>query len=261
MDDSHEFGEERGHRSCRVWVRCYAELNDFLAPDRRSVCFPVELDVGPSLKDLIEGVGVPHTEVDLVLVDGESVDFSRRVGDGDRVSVYPVFRSVDVGTVTRVRPEPLAEIRFVLDTHLGRLARYLRLVGFDTDYENDRSDAELARISKEDRRILLTCDRGLLKRNVVTHGYAVRERRPRAQLLEVAGRFELSGRFAPFTRCLACNGVLEDASLPEVAARVPPSIRERFRRYRRCPRCGGVYWQGSHHARLARLVEEAHRAG
>ncbi|MCZ7525631.1 MAG: Mut7-C ubiquitin/RNAse domain-containing protein [Acidimicrobiia bacterium] len=251
---------DAGRRACRVWVRCYAELNDLLPPDRRHVEFPVDLDVGPSVKDLIEGVGVPHTEVDLVLVDGEPVDFSHPVRDGDRVSVYPVFESIDVGPVTRVRPEPLRETRFVLDTHLGRLARYLRLVGFDADYERERSDDELATTSRSEGRILLTCDRGLLKRSAVTHGYLVRERRPRAQLLEVVHRFDLGRRLTPFTRCLACNGLLRDATPSEVATRVPASVRWRYERYRTCPRCGRVYWQGSHHARLARIVDDVRRS-
>lgn len=245
---------------CTVWLRCYGELGDLLPPARRQVTFAIELDVGPSVKDLVEGVGVPHTEVDLILIDGVSVDFAHRVQDGDRVSVYPRFRSIDVGPVTRVRPDPLPTPRFVLDTHLGRLARYLRLVGLDADYDNDRPDDELARIAARDRRILLTCDRGLLKRNEVVHGHLVRERRPRAQLLEILEHFALSEQLAPFTRCLACNGLLRDATPEEVASGAPESVRRRFRRFRACAACGNVYWEGTHHDRLARIVDEARLA-
>ncbi len=161
----------------RATLRFYAELNDFLpAEDRHQ---PVERPVHgrPSIKDLIEAAGVPHTEVDLVLVNGESVDFAYPVRDGDRISVYPVFESMDIAAVTRVRPEPLRELRFVLDVHLGRLAAYLRLAWFDAFYRNDVDDAELARIAAGGR-VLLTRDQGLLKRRAVQRGYWLRATRP-----------------------------------------------------------------------------------
>src|SRR5262249_31383318 len=154
----------------RACFRFYAELNDFLPPGRRGVTFTYSFEGSPSIKDLIEALGVPHTEVDLILVNGESVDFAYRVREGDRISVYPVFESLDITPLLRVRPRPLRETRFVLDTHLGRLAAYLRLLGFDTLYRNDAGDDELARISSGEGRILLTRDRGLLKRSQVTHG-------------------------------------------------------------------------------------------
>lgn len=250
----------RREHLCRAWVRCYAELNDFLPPARRFVEFPVGFDVPASVKDLIEGVGVPHTEVDLVVLGGESVDFSRAVQDRDRVSVYPKFESIDVGAVTRVRPEPLREIRFVLDTHLGGLARYLRLVGFDASYVRNATDAVLAGVSRDEGRILLTRDRGLLKRRHVSHGYVPRAPRPRAQLIEVLRRFDLCGHLAPFTRCLECNALLREASSEEVMEYVPESVRRRHEGFRSCPGCGRVYWEGTHHRRLSRFVDEVRQA-
>ena len=151
-------------------LRFYAELNDFLPPEDRDRSVERPFKVRPSIKDLIEAAGVPHTEVDLLLVNGESVDFAYPVRDGDRISVYPVFESFDIGAVTKVRPGPLRELRFVLDVHLGRLAAYLRLAGFDTVYQNDLDDPELAGIAAGGR-VLLTRDRGLLKRRAVTRGY------------------------------------------------------------------------------------------
>jgi len=118
-------------------IRFYEELNDFLPLERRKVDFSHEFQRRASIKDLIEALGVPHTEVDLILVNGASVDFSYIVRDGDRISVYPMFEAFDIQTVSRVRPQPLRVIRFVLDVHLGKLARYLRLLGFDTLYRND----------------------------------------------------------------------------------------------------------------------------
>src|SRR5690242_4538900 len=176
----------------RAYFRFYAELNDFLPPARRSVSFPHAFRGGPAVKDAIESLGVPHTEIDLILADGESVDFAWILRDGARVSVYPVFESLDIAPLTRVRPSPLREVRFVLDVHLGRLARYLRMLGFDARWRNDAGDEELARTAAAEHRIILTRDAGLLKRRIVTHGYRVREADPRRQLAEVVRRLDLS---------------------------------------------------------------------
>lgn len=118
----------------RASFRFYAELGDFLPPDRRGVTFAHEFHDRPSVKDVIESLGVPHTEVDLVLADSEPVDFSWRLRDGTRVSVYPVFESIDVAPVTRLRPAALREVRLVVDGHLGRLGRYLRMLGLLSDF-------------------------------------------------------------------------------------------------------------------------------
>ena len=147
--------------------RFYEELNDFLPENRRKILFPFAFEGTPSVKDSIEALGVPHTEIDLILVNGISVDFGCLIRDGDRISVYPVFESIDITPLVRVHSQPLREPRFVLDMHLGRLARYLRMLGFDTLYRNDYADAELARISSQEYRILLTRDPGLLTLGLV----------------------------------------------------------------------------------------------
>jgi uncharacterized protein with PIN domain len=242
-------------------VRFYAELNDFFPPERRQVPFRHFFFGRPTVKDLIEGLGVPHTEVDLILVNGDSVDFGYHVEDGDFISVYPVFESLDISPVSRVRPEPLRRPRFVLDGHLGRLAAYLRLLGFDAYYEPNLPDETLARISSQERRILLTRDRGLLKRSQVTHGYLVRESEPREQLAEVVRRFDLWGAARPFTRCLRCNGELAAVAKVEVEEGLPPKVRERFSEFSRCSGCGRVYWKGSHYERLACLIRETIERG
>src|SRR5262245_51114507 len=200
----------------RAEFRFYAELNDFLPRQDRFITLARHFWGEASVKDLIESAGVPHTEVDLVIVNSESVDFTYRVRDGDRIAVYPVFEALDIGSIARVRAEPLREPRFFADVHLGRLARYLRLLGFDTAYESHCDDAYLAATAAAEGRIILTRDSGLLKRNVVTHGLFVRAQQPRAQLLEVARRLQLVSRLDPFTRCLACNGVLTAVSEEEV---------------------------------------------
>jgi len=230
-------------------------LNDFLPPERRGRDIVYEFVVPGTVKDAVESFGVPHTEVDLILVNGVSVGFDRLLAGGDRVSVYPVFEALDIRPLVRLRPEPLRETRFLLDGHLGRLARYLRMLGFDTAYERDADDAELARASVAGRRILLTRDRGLLMRREVTHGYAVRATDPREQLREIVERFDLAGSIQAFTRCLRCNGRLREAAKAEVAGRLPPRTYECYDEFLLCPDCGRVYWSGPHHRRMSDLVE------
>ena len=239
--------------------RFYAELNDFLAPEDRARQLERRFDVPRSVKDFIESFGVPHTEVDLVLVNGEPVDFSRLVRDGDLVSVYPVFESFDIANVSRVRAEPLRELRFVLDVHLGRLAAYLRMGGFDTEYRNNAGDAELAECVVRDRRVLLTRDRYLLMRSRVDRGYWVRSNVPKQQFVEVLKRFDLPGSLRPFTRCMRCNGELAPVAAEEVVEVVPAGVRGRCD-FRRCTRCGRIYWAGTHHARMERMLEWAKSA-
>jgi hypothetical protein len=238
----------------RAWFRFYAELNDFLPLERRQVTFCHSFSGRVAVKDMIESLGVPHTEVDLILAAGRSVDFSYLVQDGDRISVYPVFEAIDIAPLVQVRPEPLREPRFVLDTHLGRLGRYLRMLGFDTLYRNDYADDELARISSQEGRILLTRDRGLLKRAAVTHGYCVRATDPRRQVVEVLRRFDLFGAVTPFRRCMRCNGVLEPVDKAALVDQLPPRVRAAYEEFRRCRSCGQVYWKGSHYDRMRAFV-------
>lgn len=234
--------------------RFYEELNDFLPPGRRKVAFMHAFEGTPAVKDAIEAIGVPHTEVDLILVDGVSVGFDHLLGGGEHVSVYPTFERFDIASVTRLRPQPLREPKFIVDVHLGKLARYLRLTGFDTAYRNDLGDAEIAARSVTERRIVLTRDRGLLKRSEVTHGYWLRSTDPRAQLIEVIEALELHSRIRPFSRCMACNSILESCSESAVREALPEGIRGRYATIARCPGCGRLYWPGSHHERLAALV-------
>lgn len=243
----------------RAVFRFYAELNDHLPPTQRYQSIERSFLTPASAKDMIESLGVPHAEVDLILVNGESVDFSRQIRDGDRVAVYPVFEALDITPVLRLRPKPLRDSKFVLDVHLGRLAAYLRMLGLDSAYANCSSDPELVRISVEQGRILLTRDRGLLKYSSVTHGYWLRETDSRRQATEVVSRFDLASALHPFTRCMACNVPLRPVSKSEVADRVPPRATAAYSDFQECPVCRRVYWQGTHYQRMRRWVEQLTR--
>jgi uncharacterized protein with PIN domain len=230
----------------RITMRFYEELNDFLPPERRKREFVVSLDHRTSVKDLIESMGVPHVEVDLILVDGRSVGFDHLANQARRISVYPVFESLDIAAVQHLRPSPLRNPRFVLDVHLGWLARRLRLLGFDCLYEKQADDHRLADLSSAENRILLTRDRELLKRRVVERGYWVRTTDPGRQIPEVLDRLDLREMVRPFGRCPRCNGELNEVAADEVSDLVPPESFARFDRFWRCQDCGQPYWRGSH---------------
>ncbi len=235
-----------------VEMRFYAELNDFLPLHRRGRSFLHFFWGTPSVKDVIESLGPPHTEIELVLVDGETVGWGHRLHGGERVAVFPVFEELDVRPLLRLRDTSLRRLKFVVDGHLGRLARYLRLLGFDTWYEPDAQDAVLALRCAAEGRVLLTRDRGLLKRSLVERGYCVRSTDPSHQRREVMGRFHLERDARPFTRCLRCNPPLKSLPVASVGGRVPPRVAASFSAFWSCAGCGRVYWRGSHYEALLR---------
>ena len=243
-----------------VEFRFYAELNDFLPPDRRQRAFGYCFHGTPSVKDTIEAIGVPHTEVDVILVDGRSVGFDHLLAGGERVAVYPVFERYDVSPLTRLRPAPLRTTRFVADVHLGTLARNLRLLGFDTLWERDLDDEAIIAIARDDGRIILTRDTGILKNGRVTHGYWVRSTDPERQLEEVVAAIDLAGDIRPYTRCMECNGELERVERNAVARSVPLQVFLVYRDFRKCHGCRRVYWRGSHLNRLDSVIANARRA-
>ena len=234
--------------------RFYAELNDFFAENMKQKSQTVEFLIPSSVKDMIESMGVPHTEIDLIIVNGKSVDFNYHVQDKDEVHVYPVFETFDISPIIKLRPEPLRNPRFVADCHLGRLAKYMRLLGFDTVYENDLDDTTIAKISMNDTRIILTKDRGLLKRKSVMHGYYVREVNPKNQVAEVIKRFDLRNMTNPFTRCLKCNGTISRIKKEIEIERLLENIKTSYREFFICNECDQIYWKGSHYEKMLNLI-------
>lgn len=248
-------------RQHEIEIRFYAELNDFLPADKRQVAFRYGFDGTPSVKDTIEAIGVPHTEVDVILLDGDSVDFSHRIAGGERVAVYPVFERFDIAEVTRLRPAPLRVTRFIVDVYLGTLARYLRLLGFDTAWRRDLDDETIIDRSLDEQRTILTRDKGILKNGRVTHGYWLRATDPELQLAEVVRVLDLAGSIEPYTRCLECNGEIRPISAADAADAAPARVLEFYEEFARCQDCGRVYWAGSHQPKLDAIIARARRQG
>jgi uncharacterized protein with PIN domain len=243
------------HATCRF----YGPLNDLLPPSSRKRDLSWRWDTPEPVRELIEGLGVPHVEVGLILVDGESVGWDHRLRDGDRVAVYPPLTSLSPDSDFCLLPGEPPAGRFVLDVHLGRLARWLRLLGLDTLYTNWYDDEALAHISQTDQRILLTRDRHLLMRSPVAYGHWMRAQEPGAQLREVIERYDLVPLLRPYTRCAHCNGALEPVSKEEIAHQLQPDTARVFHEFTRCTECGHIYWPGSHLRRIRTLLDSVRK--
>lgn len=225
--------------------RFHGELNDFLPSAKRAVEFAHEGGVTDTLKHVIESLGVPHTEIAGVTANGNPVRLSDRLKADECIEVFPYEL-----------PITLSSPRFVLDGHLGRLAAYLRMLGFDTAYDRFADDPALATIASKEDRVLLTRDVGLLKRSEVTAGYCVRAHKPLEQLREISCRFGLQRHFAPFVRCMDCNGDLQPVAKEEVANLLPPHTRLTKTEFSRCSSCQKIFWRGSHHARMLGWISD-----
>jgi uncharacterized protein with PIN domain len=240
-----------------AYFRFYAELNDFVPPEKRQRTVEYPFDGPVSVKHMIEAAGIPHTEVEIILANGVSVGFEYLVQDGDRISVYPVFATIDISPVTQLRPPLPTPYRFILDNHLGRLARYMRLLGFDTLYLNDKADdPELAQIANDEGRIMLTRDRGLLKRSLVTYGYCLRTKDSMAQVTAVLHRYQLHDQIKPWTRCLRCNGLLQPVEKEVILHRLEPKTKRYFDEFQICGDCEQIYWRGSHFGKLEKFIAQ-----
>lgn len=231
--------------SSEATFRFEGYLNVFLPQRRRDQAFVYPFDGLRSVKDMIEAAGVPHTEVGTILVNGESVPLTYHVQTGDAVIIRPA----------ETVPTPPA-LRFVADVHLGRLVSYLRLLGFDTLYPEDYRDEELARISGEEQRILLTRDIGLLKRSIVQFGTFVHQTDPWAQLDEIITRYRLVPHLRIFTRCTTCNGVLTAVPKADVLHRLEPFTTQHYEAFSICQNCDKIFWRGSHYRHMRQFLAE-----
>ena len=238
-----------------AYFRFYEELNDFLPKKWEKKTFPHGFRGTPSAKTAIEAIGIPHTEVDLIIANGKSVGFDYQINADDRISVYPVFESLDISPIIRLRKEPLRITKFILDVHLGKLANLLRMLGFDTMYQNNYQDSEIVQTALKQNRIILTRDVNLLKRKSVTHGYWMRSTKVGEQLKEVIQRFDIKSQIQPFTRCLMCNTKIKKIKKKEIMNMIPPNTRKYFHEFYFCSQCNKVYWKGSHYKRMIQKME------
>jgi uncharacterized protein len=237
-------------------IRFYEELNDFLPGDKRKKTLHYSFWGNPAVKDVIEALGVPHSEVDLILVNGQSVRFNYHICAGDLVSVYPVFERFDITSVTRLRLKPLRRIKFILDVHLGRLAHLLRMLGFDCLYRKDFGDEEIRSIALKEKRIILTRDQNLLKVKTVTHGYWLRSTEPLEQMVEVIRRFDLKSACKPFCRCLVCNGLIKKVNKHKIKDLIPDRVFNYYQEFFQCRSCTKLYWQGTHYQKMKEKISK-----
>ena len=237
-----------------ISFRCYAELNDFLPCERKQRNFALSLKTPVTVSEGIELLGIPLSEVDLVMVNSQPVERSHRLYQNDYVSIYPTFETFDISSLKTTQKQALRITRFILDAHLGKLARYLRMLGFDTLYKNDYGDLEIVEIAKEQKRIILSRDKLLLKSPGVNHGYYVRATEKHNQLIKVVEKFELYSQFKSFTRCMTCNTVLQSKSKEAIGKLIDPDIYSCFDEFFFCPVCNKVFWKGSHFERMEGLV-------
>ena len=235
--------------------RFYEELSDFRPLHRRKSTCIYRFDGRPGIKDAIEAQGIPHTEVDLIVVNGTSVGFNHPLQNGDRVAVYPVFESLDIAPVLRLREAPLRRTSFILDVHLGKLARILRFLGFDALYRTDYDDREIIRLALEQHRIILTRDRRLLHDRRITHARWLHSTRAEEQACEVIRRFQLEHEIRRFARCPACNGVVEPVEKETVLSRLEPLTKKYYAEFFQCRECGKIYWKGSHYDRIVNKLD------
>jgi uncharacterized protein len=237
-----------------VQLQFHGDLKFFLLPKSRGAVIERRLAEKTSIKDVIESFGIPHPEVDLILIDEQPVGFDQTVASDTRVDVFPVEHQGPHGAEQRLQTIDVST--FIADVHLGGLTRNLRLLGFDVAYSQNAGDRQLLEIMKRENRALLTRDRRLLMHAIVQHGYFPRSQNADEQTVEVVRRFNVSGLISPFTRCLRCNALLQKATKAEIIDKLEPLTKTYYNEFRRCPGCKQIYWPGSHFAKLQKRIEE-----
>ncbi|MGK7369795.1 MAG: Mut7-C RNAse domain-containing protein [Candidatus Halalkalibacterium sp. M3_1C_030] len=236
-----------------IRINILGSLTDFLSGESGDHCLlTVYFELNPSIKDLIEAEGIPHTAIFKITVNGIQKGLDYNVASGDKIEAFP-FEMVDTKKLDSVYSTPSA---FIADGHLTKLGQNLRLLGLDTLIEKDTNDSEIIRRSNRQKRMIVTRDKNLLRHGSAKYGYWVRNEQPDRQLNEILSHFDLRDKLKPFSRCMTCNGLLEETTLSEVSDKVPPKVREWCSQFQRCRSCGKVYWKGSHYEKLKEKVEQ-----
>ncbi len=231
-------------------------LLDFLPKQKRNKQILYVFTGTPSVKDSIETIGIPHVEVDVILVNGVSVDFTFLLTDKDEVNVYPKTTDQQDKQVKHLIEPYSQKPQFILDVHLGTLARQLRMLGLDTLYERNFTDAQIAHLALTHPRIVLTRDILLLKRKSIKWGYWLRSQYTDKQLAEVMAYFELLEYIEPLSRCMACNGILNSVEKGEIVHLLQPQTNEYFQDFYQCSTCKKIYWKGSHYKKMVERIEQ-----
>jgi hypothetical protein len=234
--------------------RFHDSLNDFLLPLKRNTWIEYIFNDTPAIKHAIESIGIPHPEVDLIIINGAPVDFKYPLRDKDIVEVYPVFSAGDLAE-TGALNRPFFYEKFILDVHLGKLAKILRLFGFDTYYKNDYDDKTIVQIAETEKRTVLTRDVNLLKHKSITIGYWLRSQFAEEQLKEVIRRFRLKAKFKPFERCVECNGKIIKIEKSAVLDKLLPKTILYYNDFFQCICCKRIYWRGSHYEQMQQYIE------
>ena len=234
----------------------YGALNDFLLPAKRNTWIAYPFNDTPSIKHAIETIGIPHPEVSALSVNGMAVDFSYPLQNNDKVEVYPAGT-----TVNSLLTSGTFQDKFILDVHLGKLAKALRLFGFDTRYENDYDDKKIIEIAEAEQRIILTRDVSLLKHKAVTMGCWIRSQHAEEQLQEVIKRYDLETKFKPFERCVECNGKIISVSKESVFDKLLPKTKLYYNDFFQCSNCKRIYWRGSHYEHMEGFIERIESSG
>ena len=242
--------------SIPVTIKFHGKLNDFLPPRKKYKYYKITVSNHQTIKDVIESEGVPHIEVDTILVNNKSVNFKHRLSDHDIIQIIPVRYLVKAGPVSHLQLKSLKYPRFMLDVHLGKLARKLRMCGIDASLFNGISDSDLVNKALKERRIILTRDIELLKRNVLKRGYWIRNEDPDRQLIEVIQQYDLSKHLQPFHRCLVCNGIIKKVSKKSIANLLPDKVQMYFNEFFQCSSCHKLYWKGSHYEKMKRDIDK-----
>ncbi len=229
--------------------RFHGCLNDLLLPSQRHAPLTYRFRDAPGIKDPVEALGVPHSEVGEIRVNDTPAGFGYQLRPGDRVDVHP-----------RHPAPPEHTPSFVVDVNLGKLARWLRLLGFDTTWRNDLDDREIVDISIEESRIILTRDRRLLFHRDILDGYWIRSDQPDEQVVEILERLALWQQIHPFRRCTDCNGLIQVIAKEKIAHKLEPLTRKYYRDFFRCSRCGKIYWRGSHYDNLMKRLRALNHA-
>jgi len=239
-----------------IHLRFYEELNAFIPQDLRKKRFTHTLKVHTSAKDLIESFNVPHTQVNMILVNSEQADFCHIIKDQDDVSVFPYFHRFDIDGITKItHPKPYI-IRFITDNHLGKLVLDLRMLGFDTHFNKSITQSELVSCANHQERIVLTKNRNILKRKDLKYGYYIYEDNADEQLAEVILQYDLFDEVNPFSRCLVCNSLMEPINKKLVLDRLPPKVKQKHTTFTYCPTCDKIYWKGTHYKKMKQRIED-----